>query len=84
MEEGIEDIGDGEVALYTMYNPKSVAVVRTYKNHFVQPVHVFKDQNEEDCVVVHLTMKGNTALREVCHTVNQHAVWCFPLYKFIV
>ena len=69
MEEGVGDIG-GEVASHTMYDPESVVVVRAYKNCFVQPVHVFKDQEEEDYVVIHLTVKDNAALQEVCHTVD--------------
>ena len=70
IEKGIEDIRGGEVALYTMYNPKSVVVVGAYKNCFIQPVHVFKDQDEEDYIVIHLTIKGNTVLRGVCYTIN--------------
>ena len=74
IEEGIEDIRGGEVASHTMYNPESVAVVGAYKNHFVQPVCVFKNQEKENYIVICLTTKGNTVLREVCHTVDQHAV----------
>ena len=70
MEKGIEDIRSGEVASYTMYNPESVVVVGAYKNCFVQPMCVFKDQKEKKCVIVHLTVKGNSVLREVYHTID--------------
>ena len=70
MEEGIEDIKGGEIASHTIYNPESVVVVEAYKNCFVQPMCVFKDQDEEDCVIVCLTVKGNAVLREVYHTID--------------
>ena len=66
----MEDIGGGEVALCTIYNPESVVVVGAYKNCFVQPMCVFKDQKEKKCVIVHLTVKGNAVLREVYHTID--------------
>ena len=56
------DISGGEVALYTIYDPESMAVIRAYKNCFLQPMCVFKDQEEEDCVIVYLTIKDNTIL----------------------
>ena len=74
MEKGIEDIRSGEVASYTMYNPESVVVVGAYKNCFVQPVCVFKDQDKKDYIVICLTVKGNIMLREVCHTINQYTI----------
>ena len=74
IKKGIEDIKDGEVALYTMYNPKSVVIIRAYKNCFIQSMYIFKEQDEENYIIICLTVKSNTILKEVCHTVNQHAV----------
>lgn len=83
MEEGVENIGGGEVAPRVSYDPEAVAVVGAFRNRFVQPIRVFEDQGEE-YVVVRLTAKGNAALREVCHTSDQRAVWRFPSYEFVV
>ena len=81
MEEG--NAGGGEVISRAPYDPESVALIGNFKNRFVQPVRVFESEGEE-YVVVRLTAKGNEALREVCHTSDQRAVWRFPNYEFAV
>ena len=79
----MENIGGGEVAPQALYNPEAVAVVGAFWNRFVQPICVFEDQGEE-YIVVCLTAKGNAVLCKVCHTSDQHAVWQFPSYEFVI
>lgn len=71
------------VLVRTQYDPNETAVVGTFKNKFVLPVRAYEEDGET-YVVVRLTAKGNKALREVCHTVDQRNVWRFPNFEFVV
>ena len=65
------------------YDPESVANVGVFKNRFVLPIRAYEEEGKE-FIVVRLTVRGNEALREVCHTADQKEVWRFPSYEFVV
>ena len=65
------------------YNLESVATIGVFKNCFVLSIHTYEKDGDE-FIVVHLTVRGNEVLCEVCHTADQKDVWCFPSYEFVV
>ena len=54
---------------YVWYNLESVANVGVFRNYFVLPICVYKEEGEE-FIVVCLTAQENEALHEVYHTAN--------------
>ena len=55
------------------YDPQSIFLVGIYKNRFVLPVRADEEDGEE-YVVVHLTAKGNEALRDLPHRRSEGAL----------
>ena len=68
---------------HVQYNPESVANVRVFRNCFVLPIHIYKEEGKE-FIVVHLTAQENEMLCEVYYMADQKEVWHFLSYEFVV
>jgi hypothetical protein len=67
----------------TIYDPSTVGQTGPLRKKLLEHTHQFK-VNGDWYETVRLTAMGNTALRQLCHTEDQKAVWRFPAYPFTV
>ena len=47
-------------------------------------LHALSGNSHQLLFIIQLTAKGKKALQEVCHTSDQHTMWRFPGYEFII